>query len=208
MLLTEFHVPLMESVTVSQFKTWMENPVTFEADLDDLKTDIAAAGGLMRFVINGNRWIKTLTFPLVVYRGLSLKDPEAWIRDHTRSVGQDLGVYWTDKLEIAIDQNGPDGTFARGETNLVMVGVIDEAAVDWCCTIAMQAVDTEEPEIRLIKGSPIRLREIVLLDTSTPNEREPVEHDDDGQEVMAKPHYDFDHRHITKTIAINRTLKV
>ncbi len=201
MLLTEFYSPLMESVTVSQFKTWLENPVTFEADLDDLKDDIAEAGGLMRFVIAGNRWINSLSFPLVVYRGLSLDDPQEWIRNHTRGVGRDLGAYWTDQIEIAIDQNGPDGTFQRGETNLVMVGVIDEAAVDWCCTIAMQALDTEEPEIRLIKGSPIQLREILLLDTTVPNERDP-------EQEEGTQHFNFDHRHVTKTIPINRTLKI
>lgn len=202
MLLQEFNNTLTESVTVSRFKTWLENPVTFEADLGDLKDDIASAGGLMRFVIAGNRWINSLSFPLVVYRGLSLDDPDAWIRDHTRGVGRDLGVYWSDKIEIAIDQNGPDGTFSRGgETNLIMVGVIDESAVDWCCTIAMQTLDSEEPEIRLIKGSPIQLREILLLDTSVPNERDP-------EQEEGTPHFDFDHRHVTKTIPINRTLKI
>lgn len=199
MRLQNFYVPICEStITVQQFKAYLENPVGFESDLDFLQDDIRAAGGLVRFVIRGNRWIKSLTFPLTVYRGLTVADPEKWVREHTRDVGRDLGVYWTDEFPIALNQNGPDGTFSRGgETNLVLSATVGDEDINWCTTVAMRSVDQEEPEIRLLKGATIMVTEALIVDTTTPHQAD-----------ADAPHYNFDKRHIVKSLPMNLTLKV
>ncbi len=158
-------IPLMEAaVTLQKFKDWLDNPVGFEHEIEHLQDDIRKMGGLLRYTMRCNKWINSLPKPLIVYRGLQVDNPDKWIKENIREAGRDLGVYWTNIFEVAINQNGPDGGYGRGvDANVVMVAEADNDAVDWYCTAAMQTVDSEEPEIRLIKGAQIKLKEVHIL---------------------------------------------
>ena len=184
------------AIKVRDFKQWMENPEGFESDWETLEDDIEDAGGLTRYVIRGNNWKKTLANPLPIYRGLEVADPHAWAAAHAREVGYDLGTYWTDVFEVAFDQNGPDGGFQRGhDTNLIICATADEDAIDWFVTYAMRSVDSEEPEIRLHKGAGVHVSEILIVDTTNPEEP-----NEQG--------YRFGRHHIVKSIPVNKTLKI
>ena len=181
-------------VKVRDFKEWMTKDELVWGSV--LERRISDSGGLTRFIINCNKWRKSLSVPLQIFRGLDVPNPHEWVTQHIREVGYDLGTHWTDVFEIAFNQNGPGGSFNRGrDTNLIICATADEAAIDWCSTYAIRAVDRKEPEIKLLKGAYVNVSEILVVDTT--NSENP-----DGEGFR------FGQHNIVKSIPVNKSLKI
>jgi hypothetical protein len=94
-----------------------------------------------------------------IYRAMTVGDN--WI-DHLKTQGKRLGIYWSMKPTGA-DAYWSDEPRTPGfteELKFTITSKIHENAIDWMSTISLQLNDfigADESEIRLFKGSPIRI---------------------------------------------------
>ncbi len=150
------------------FQKWLSGDGIEHGDVDEIIRD-HYQGNALKYVMRGNAFKNGLSDPLTVYRGLHIDDPQTWIKNHVRGVGRDLGVSWTHNFATAINENGPEGGFGRameGPTNVVLVGTVAHDAVDWYASWAINSIDGDEPEIRLLRGASLHLDEALLLNFS------------------------------------------
>jgi hypothetical protein len=181
-------------LSVAGFTEWRKTAfIEHGMDMIDYVIDADYHGNMLRFIMAGNAFKNSMPDPLTVYRGLHIEDPQDWSKNLVRGVGRNLGTSWTHEFSVAINENGPDGGFGRamqGPTNVVLVANVPHESVDWYTSFIINAIDNDEPEIRLHKGAQVHLDEALLVNFSNRDWRDKV-----GR------------NHVTRSLPLNLQLK-